>query len=187
MVIIEFISHLKKCIYYVKKIYFHKKPKEIYDLKGSSIGRQATEKERELGYFKDLDLLDKQRVFQIGKTNSSELLKQLILDVKFLESNQIMDYSFLIGVIKIDEKNQEEENKLFIQHLENKRKFHLMKNEEGNEIYYFGIIDYLTRWSLLKMAAQQYKSLSHDVTQLSTVSPEAYAKRFIHFIENFIQ
>lgn len=171
----------------VQENLFIQKPLEIYDLKGSSVGRNATEKEKEKGNFKDLDLYDNKRVFQIGKDLSKDLIKQLILDVKFLESNQIMDYSLLIGVFQI--KEDENIKNLLIEQMiyNNNRKFRIVQSEDSSEIYYFGIIDYLTKWSLKKEVAKSYKSLSHDVTQLSTVPPDAYSKRFIHFVENLIQ
>ena len=98
----------------MENLFKNVKPAEIYDLKGSTVGRfffsfntrQATENEKKKNQFKDIDLMDKQKTIQVGKTAAIEIIKQLTSDVKFLESHQIMDYSLLLGIVKFD-KNDE--------------------------------------------------------------------------------
>lgn len=76
--------------------------KEIYDLKGSWVGRAATEEEksRPPGKFvsKDNDLTASGRVFRVGKTRAAAMLAQIRRDAEFLCSMQIMDYSLLVSV-----------------------------------------------------------------------------------------
>lgn len=64
---------------------------EVYDLKGSTIGRTNPGE----GVKKDLDL--KQSI-NLGEARKARLIEQLTLDVKFLEKNSIIDYSLLLGI-----------------------------------------------------------------------------------------
>lgn len=67
-----------------------------YDLKGSSIGRVTNEdKIDQTTTLKDLDLSYE---FHMDKFLRESLLEQIHLDCKFLESQQIIDYSLLLGV-----------------------------------------------------------------------------------------
>lgn len=75
----------------------HLKIHERYDLKGSTIDRAATEKEKQKPnpILKDLDI--KTAVY-IGKEKTEKVRAQIALDCAFLEENNIMDYSLLLGV-----------------------------------------------------------------------------------------
>lgn len=94
---------------------------EKYDLKGSIIGRMASEEEKQSPnpILKDLDV---SKHVYLGKAKTKLLLDQLKSDAKFLESNQIMDYSLLLGVHDRKKKtpfckydsDDEEENKQYI-------------------------------------------------------------------------
>lgn len=67
-----------------------------FDLKGSSLGRSADKVEiDEHTILKDLDL---NYSFYLEPSWREALLKQIEIDSKFLESQQIMDYSLLLGV-----------------------------------------------------------------------------------------
>ena len=72
---------------------------EKYDLKGSTVGRRVLKSGRERvsykGTLKDLDL-DKRII--VGAEAREQLMKQLQLDVEFLTSLHIMDYSMLLGM-----------------------------------------------------------------------------------------
>ncbi|KAL2323187.1 hypothetical protein Fmac_027566 [Flemingia macrophylla] len=67
-----------------------------YDLKGSSLGRSSEKIEiDENTTLKDLDL---NYCFYLEPSWRESLLKQIEIDSKFLELQQIMDYSLLLGV-----------------------------------------------------------------------------------------
>ncbi|KAL1545800.1 Phosphatidylinositol 4-phosphate 5-kinase 9 [Salvia divinorum] len=67
-----------------------------FDLKGSSLGRSADKVEiDENTILKDLDL---NYCFYLEPTWRDALLEQIKIDSKFLESEDIMDYSLLLGV-----------------------------------------------------------------------------------------
>ncbi|KAG8376621.1 hypothetical protein BUALT_Bualt09G0082500 [Buddleja alternifolia] len=67
-----------------------------FDLKGSSLGRSADKVEiEENTILKDLDL---NYCFYLEPSWRDSLLQQIEIDSKFLESENIMDYSLLLGV-----------------------------------------------------------------------------------------
>lgn len=96
------MPHLKKTIYFVvmqSVFYGRNEVHEMYDLKGSSVGRSATEKERSKGLahcvLKDLDL-DKK--IKLGPGRKEAFLMQIKYDADFLTDMGIMDYSLLVGI-----------------------------------------------------------------------------------------
>ncbi|KAF2758146.1 SAICAR synthase-like protein, partial [Pseudovirgaria hyperparasitica] len=52
----------------------------------------------------------------------------------------------------------------------------------GEEIYYLGIIDCLTHYSLIKRMEHFIKGLSNQESQISAIPPERYGDRFVRFI-----
>jgi len=78
----------------------------IYDLKGSSYGRAATQKDinsRPTKNFtttvlKDNDLRESKQMLNIGSHRAKEMKKQIESDAQFLANMGIIDYSLLIGI-----------------------------------------------------------------------------------------
>jgi len=85
----------------------HKK----YDLKGSTVDREASDKEREknLPTLKDNDFLADRIKICIGDEAKEKLMETLAADVDFLTRLNIMDYSLLLGIHNVDQANGEEE------------------------------------------------------------------------------
>ncbi|KAK7930737.1 hypothetical protein WMY93_007132 [Mugilogobius chulae] len=81
-----------------------------YDLKGSTVSREASDKEKakELPTFKDNDFLNEGHKLQIGDDNKKLFLDKLKHDVEFLATLKIMDYSLLVGIHDVDRAEQEE-------------------------------------------------------------------------------
>lgn len=92
--------HLRRKVHFVIMSSVFDTPEEIhsiYDLKGSLIGRHATEKEKASGgVLKDLDLLESKTKFKLG-SKKGKFIEQLRKDAMFLASLNIMDYSLLVG------------------------------------------------------------------------------------------
>jgi 1-phosphatidylinositol-4-phosphate 5-kinase len=55
-------------------------------------------------------------------------------------------------------------------------------NTPGEEIYYLGIIDCLTHYSLIKRMEHFIKGIANTESQISAIPPERYGDRFIKFI-----
>ncbi|MED6206994.1 hypothetical protein PIB30_031670 [Stylosanthes scabra] len=68
-----------------------------YDLKGSSQGRY-TDKDKISGSNTTLKDLDLKYKFHMDKNLRESLIKQISIDCKFLESQNIIDYSLLLGL-----------------------------------------------------------------------------------------
>ncbi|PAA92426.1 hypothetical protein BOX15_Mlig026968g1 [Macrostomum lignano] len=71
-----------------------------YDLKGSTIDREASEKERskELPTYKDVDFVTARECIEVGPAEKARLMSTLRADVDFLQRENLMDYSLLVGV-----------------------------------------------------------------------------------------
>ncbi|XP_058798724.1 phosphatidylinositol 5-phosphate 4-kinase type-2 alpha isoform X2 [Phymastichus coffea] len=85
----------------------HKK----FDLKGSTVDREASDKEKEkdLPTYKDNDFVKEKTKIYIGDEAKSKLIETLNADVDFLTRLHLMDYSLLLGVH--DCARAEQENK----------------------------------------------------------------------------
>lgn len=55
------------------------------------------------------------------------------------------------------------------------------------EVYYIGIIDIFTRYSLKKRLETFFKSIVSDRTKISAMVPKDYALRFIKFITDSLE
>ncbi|AMD21661.1 HFL195Cp [Eremothecium sinecaudum] len=60
------------------------------------------------------------------------------------------------------------------------------ENNDLNVVYYIGIIDCLTNYSLLKKLETFWRGLSHDLHAVSAIPPFDYGQRFYKFIENSV-
>uniref|UniRef100_A0A0N4ZF45 1-phosphatidylinositol-5-phosphate 4-kinase n=1 Tax=Parastrongyloides trichosuri TaxID=131310 RepID=A0A0N4ZF45_PARTI len=91
------------------KYAIHKK----YDLKGSTIQRQASEKERtkDLPTFKDNDFLEDNYKIYLPTDAKEQLMQLLRCDTEFLTKHHLMDYSLLVGIHDVDRAAEEENNK----------------------------------------------------------------------------
>jgi 1-phosphatidylinositol-4-phosphate 5-kinase len=54
-------------------------------------------------------------------------------------------------------------------------------------IYYIGIIDILTPYTMTKRIEHIFKSIGHDRKGISAVNPDAYGRRFLNFVINTIR
>lgn len=72
----------------------------IFDLKGSSLGRSASQADKDRGdcVYKDNDFLEQQISLQLGPERARRLVNAVEKDVNLLRDMNIMDYSLLIGV-----------------------------------------------------------------------------------------
>ena len=77
----------------------HLKIHTKYDLKGSTVDREASQKERakDSPTFKDQDFLNDGVKIHIGEEAKARLMETLTADVTFLTKLHLMDYSLLLG------------------------------------------------------------------------------------------
>ncbi|KAK2815593.1 hypothetical protein Q5P01_026060 [Channa striata] len=172
-----------------------------YDLKGSTVSREASDKEKakELPTFKDNDFLNEGHKLQIGDENKKYFLEKLKRDVEFLATLKIMDYSLLVGIHDVERAEQEE---MDWRVQEKRRRFfgpgefdpsvdvYAIKSHDSavkKEVYFMAIIDILTHYDAKKKAAHAAKTVKHGAgAEISTVNPEQYSKRFYEFMSNIL-
>lgn len=162
---------------------------KIFDLKGSTAGRKASEADK-LGkgpvILKDLDF---DVPFLLGPTKLMLLFEQLKRDTAFLENCAIMDYSLLVGIVDLDQVTAvgripwalPEELSVFRMDDGGFRSSN-GKDEPMNLVYYMGIIDVLQPYNLRKKVEHALKSLREAPDALSCVDPAQYSRRFVDFV-----
>ncbi|ESN98521.1 hypothetical protein HELRODRAFT_84464 [Helobdella robusta] len=79
-----------------RRFTIHKK----YDLKGSTVSRQASDKEKskDLPTLKDNDFLSDRRIIQVGQEKRDKLLTTLKADTEFLANLSLVNYSLVVGI-----------------------------------------------------------------------------------------
>ena len=87
-------------------------------------------------------------------------------------SNNITDYSLLVGVQNGLQNDQPDKTR---------RGF---KSTNGNEVFYFGIIDLLTEYSTKKVLENHVFHIFNS--DISCLPPEEYNERFKTFIYKYI-
>lgn len=96
----------------MRNMFSHRLPvHRKYDLKGSLVSREASDKEKvkELPTLKDMDFLNKNQKVYIGEEEKKVFLEKLKRDVEFLVQLKIMDYSLLLGIHDIIRGSEPEE------------------------------------------------------------------------------
>ncbi|KAL6080401.1 Phosphatidylinositol 4-phosphate 5-kinase type-1 alpha-like [Balamuthia mandrillaris] len=85
----------------------------VFDLKGATRKRKATEEEKKKPrhVLKDVDFVESGRVFHVGEQLKQVLFEEMEKDCKLLESAGIMDYSLLVGIhsVQTDETDDDED------------------------------------------------------------------------------
>jgi 1-phosphatidylinositol-4-phosphate 5-kinase len=96
--------HLHRKVHFVIMASVFDTPEQIhriYDLKGSSLGRTASQHDRESGgVLKDNDLISDDIKLQLGSKKKA-FMEQLTKDAMFLAKLNIMDYSMLVRSLTI--------------------------------------------------------------------------------------
>lgn len=179
-----------------------------YDLKGrkakdSSLKKKSISRPADGSIWKDNQLNR-----QFYPDNAVQLVETLAADAKFLASQRCIDYSLLVGVHKNNKKcpliTQLSQNRISaLQRLsdskssEKRYSFSIvddvvgvgLPSTEGNhdEVYFFGIIDFLSRYFTKKKAAHYMKRIRWESEELSTVNPEYYQDRFTKYVPTIIK
>jgi 1-phosphatidylinositol-5-phosphate 4-kinase len=107
------VEGVETYIIVMRNIFGRRYPVHVkYDLKGSTVQRQASEKEKakNLPTFKDNDFMSgKHRLF-LPEDAKDKLLEMLNSDVEFLAKLHLMDYSLLVGIhdVALQEEQEQE-------------------------------------------------------------------------------
>lgn len=141
---------------------------------------------------KDLNWKNQGRKLLLGPEKASLLMGQLRDDCRLLSKLRIMDYSLLIGIHHINpnnitilcESNLSSEQNIFYNDCAGGFKSSFISGENRGEVYYMGIIDILTPYSIWKKIEHVFKSIRYSRLEISTVDPVQYAKRFLSFVRD---
>eukprot|EP00906_Rhabdomonas_costata_P018304 RCo026723 len=160
----------------------------VYDLKGREPKpghfMQVSDHEQH-GVLKDKNL---DRSFYLPADISPIFHQQLELDVQLLNSLNLMDYSLLVGVATRlpGTPNPLHATEAWKSSRSVFRCFcgGLPVDSEATEVYFLGIIDFLTVYDRRKMLANMLKSIRWESSQLSTIPSEDYAARFLAYFKN---
>jgi 1-phosphatidylinositol-4-phosphate 5-kinase len=159
-----------------------------YDLKGSTHGRRANDKERgkSTPVFKDLDWTDGESPLAIEKAARDLLLSSLEEDVRFLIGQKLIDYSLLIGihdgVLHSAQEVQTESVKLSAAYEGN----NVVTVTDGERVLYLGIVDVLTPYSVRKRAETVMLGWAFCGRDISCQPPSRYGRRFLGFISSAV-
>jgi hypothetical protein len=106
-----------------------------YDLKGSTVDREAKDKERgkDLPTLKDNDFLRDGGKIYIGEEAKEKLMETLNADGEFLTKLHLMDYSLLLGVHDCEKAEEEEREKGETQPKEQDENGQIEEEEESDE------------------------------------------------------
>ncbi|KOB76397.1 putative phosphatidylinositol-4-phosphate 5-kinase, type II, beta isoform 1, partial [Operophtera brumata] len=184
-----------------------------FDLKGSTVDREASEKEleKELPTLKDNDFIKQGVRIDIGDAAKEKLLETLTADVEFLTKLHLMDYSLLLGVhecgrgeaeaeaarqrdAEADSASAETDSDSDTDNRHHGDRWGYNTPPDSprgfaraprKEIYFVALIDVLTHYGAAK-AAKTVKYGS-NVDGISTCDPEQYGKRFIEFVAKAIE
>jgi len=184
-----------------------------YDVKGSTVDRSASDKEKlnPCPTLKDNDFLENKRIIDLGPEQKQIFMEKLKRDVNFLVYQHKMDYSLLIGIHDLDQGGIERERRMSgidmnTSNLSGNESsdgsesptpigddgsfdepFRMRSSESSTrrELYRVGIIDILTYYGMKKKSAHVAKTKlsGSDADGISTVRPEVYARRFLEFID----
>lgn len=156
-----------------------------YDLKGSKFGRYTSGCNQDNGsnIRKDLNWIkeDKKFIFNDNEVKK-RFLDQLWKDVNLLASMNTMDYSLLVG---IHFKN----NSPSLNTTDVSTDLKDINNSIFNNdvIYFVGIIDCLTDYSIIKKLETVIRSINHKPSTISAIPPYHYALRLYKFIKFSIE
>jgi Phosphatidylinositol-4-phosphate 5-Kinase len=212
---------------------------EIYDLKGSVLGRQTKirgDVKLQGVICKDLDLILEDKEAQEGlrvESNESDvnvvqedvldpispslhsklyvgseakvrLFQQLQLDVDFLSSCSVMDYSLLVGIQSHNTNDavlSNQRNHFFRGWWSSARKnandkvfsddaspfSKILGRRRGLPVtYHFGIIDFLQPYNYKKELEYRWKGLLYRKHSYSCIPPDLYAQRLMNFLDKYI-
>lgn len=140
----------------------------IFDLKGSTVNRHVGGVDSENPptglVLKDLNF--KRWNNKVSLQNPSEVIKNIVDDMKLLKKHKLMDYSMLLGVYQ----DSNVQTRYFV-----------------SNVYSISIIDFLQRYGTRKNLERVWKRYILRKTEgISVISPIRYYKRITRYLKSII-
>ncbi|XP_070800558.1 phosphatidylinositol 5-phosphate 4-kinase type-2 beta isoform X3 [Pituophis catenifer annectens] len=161
-----------------------------YDLKGSTVAREASDKEKFLAQLKFMDYSLLVGIHDVDRAEQEEM--------EFEAEDEECENDGIGGnpIGSYGTPPESPGNLLNFPHFFGPGEFdpsvdvYAMKSHESapkKEIYFMAIIDILTPYDTKKKAAHAAKTVKHGAgAEISTVNPEQYSKRFNEFMSNIL-
>lgn len=187
------------------------KPSRIYDIKGTTHHRYVDEEDDAGVVLKDLNL---KSYLLLDNTHGAEVWEAFKYDSEFLEQENSIDYSLLLGLddansmagskarsarnlqklpcyqgLEVPEHGaQEEANPLAVLCGDSKEDAadDEAESEPDPRRIRLGIIDFLGQWNTKKKAERWYKNLTACCQEHSSEPPDYYRERWVDFLEDKI-
>jgi len=154
-----------------------------YDLKGSWVGRVTPLEKRDPHVaLKDVDYQQANEKIRISQDRREHLLAQIRRDSEFLASNNIIDYSLLLGIHEKENTLQMDTSTQQSPETKPEQSPGLLA-DDNKTMYFMGIIDILTPYDEMKRLEHRMKALRHDWRGVSCCPPAFYASRFCKFLD----
>ena len=177
------IKYVKINNYQEKKIYFtvfnnlfntSLKISVIYDLKGAHYKRKVdpndfSKARKEVNFEEDRVQLD------LDYQSRKQLMTQIQSDVNFLQQQQLMDYSLLVGIHEVNPQKQFKASRRSLNH-------HIFTSEGKDKLYFMSIIDIFTEYNLVKKLETFSKQIVSKFNDISSIPPKDYGARFEEYI-----
>merc|ERR1711884_626104 len=169
-----------------------------YKLKGSTVDREASQKERakDSPLYKDNDFLQDGVKVTIGPEAKKMVMETMEADVAFLAKNQLMDYSLILGVhnraqaeeeklLNQNQENQELDNEedeegedldpldmhaSSGEHLDQEKDIYALPSKDQTEVYFLALVDILTTYGVKKQAAKYAKTVTYGANKVEGIS-----------------
>lgn len=166
----------------------------IFDLKGSLTGRFTMIHDGDFNngnndksqiVKKDLNWLNENgRIIFKDKIEMQKFLKQLRKDTEILVKTNTMDYSLLIGIYNLNDEDSLKQLEYTMKVDDKCQTYYIIKNDDV--IYFLGIIDCLTNYSIAKKLETIWRSISNKFDEISAIPPRQYGDRFYNFISQSV-
>ncbi|CAL9738244.1 phosphatidylinositol 4-phosphate 5-kinase Mss4p [Monosporozyma servazzii] len=157
-----------------------------YDLKGSKHGRftNVNNEKYENKIRKDLNWVEEgEKIIFRTRQDKAKFIGQLWKDVNLLAEMNTMDYSLLVGIHYRSGRDASSSSSSAAPTESLTGSYdQMISNDEA--VYYVGIIDCLTNYSIVKKLETLIRSINHKTMNISAIPPDTYALRFYKFIES---
>ncbi|MCP9258197.1 Phosphatidylinositol 5-phosphate 4-kinase type-2 alpha [Dirofilaria immitis] len=169
-----------------------------YDLKGSTVQRQATDKEKtkELPTLKDNDFLEDKHKLILPADAREKLLSMLRDDAEFLARMHLMDYSLLVGIHDMDRGEQEATVQQPAEPSEGEVSGdELVPTPPDSPLPSTGAFAPISSggpdlddefYAIPSSPAAKAVKYGLDADNISTVKPDQYARRLLDFVSNAV-
>jgi len=187
-----------KVYFVVMRNFFPVRPELSFDLKGATANRRAL-KTWELhqtntvaglySTLRDWEWMDIGMTTDLEESDAEQIWSIIFADCDFLQRQQLLDYSLLLGIYRPDASLTPQEKQATLQNLASQCRGCAAVSRDRQKVYFFGIIDILEKFSLRWRLQRAILRLLYGLAMrwrasdgISAMPPALYADRFRTFV-----